>query len=408
MLVMASVIFPQYYHEYHQTDDTVFKIVTYGPSDDIFIWWGHAALIVENTRWNFSRVYDWGVFSYEGDDFLKEFLGDRIRYKCDSGFYNNSSYLEEDRDITVYTLNPDRRGKIAILDYVESKTLPENCYYEYHEFRDNCSTGIRDLLDIGTDGQFKAEFESIPGRFSYRQQVRRYTWFRPFADWFLGFLMGQDLDEEISVWDEMFLPIEIARNIVEFSFIDEFGVKRPMVNSVSIVNSSKERQPILNEPLETWPFTLALGILCAIFIFTLAYIGDKFPRISRVSSGIIHSFMGLFFGASGFVLCFGFSMNNDYFKQNINILFINPLLLIIVPLGIMMAINRPRYFLRKINPERIIRIIWTYVFIAAAISALLWLLPFFFQQNQSVICLILPIAFALSSIPEKLYSWFST
>ena len=166
-------------------DDLVFRIVIYGPSDDIFIWWGHAALIVHNTRWNFSRVFDWGIFSYPSDNFLYDFIHERVQYRSSVGPLNFRNYINEDRDIIVYTLNLDRRAKEIILAYAENSVRPENMYYDYHQFQDNCATRIRDIIDMGTKGQFRAVFENTPGRLTIRQHVRRFTWFRPFSEWFL-------------------------------------------------------------------------------------------------------------------------------------------------------------------------------------------------------------------------------
>jgi len=396
--IVLSSAHGQNYAERNLFDDLVFKIAIIGPSDEIFIWWGHAALIVENTRWNFSRVFDWGIFTYPSDDFLKDFLNEQVRYKCATGGLYLDEYIDEDRDITVYTLNLDSKAKKIILDYAENNILPENCYYDYHEFRDNCATRIRDIIDMGIDGQFKAAFGNVPGRFSLRQHIQRYTWFRPVSDWFLGFLMGQDLDKKITPWDEMFLPVEIARNIVDFTYTDSGGAERKLVNSVQIFNSSKNRQPILNEPLTTWPFALTAGLIASALIFFIKSIRKKHPRLSRILLGISHSLLGLFLGGCGCVLAFGFFMNNDYFKQNANILFVNPLLLAIVPLGILYAANKQF----RLNPGKCLRVLWTYVFIAVSITVLARALPFFYQQNQSVQGIVLPLALALSGIPRQM------
>jgi hypothetical protein len=381
-------------------DDLLFKIVVFGPSDEIFIWWGHAALIVENTRWGYSRVFDWGIFTYPSDSFLKDFISEKVRYKCTVGPLDMDSYVDEDRDIFVYTLNLERKGKQTILAYAEDIVLPEKSYYDYHEFHENCSTRVRDIIDMGTGGRLKAAFDGAPGRFSIRQHVRRYTWFRPFSDWFLSFLMGQNLDEKITVWEEMFLPVEIARNIAGFIYTDNSGLERKLVSSAQIFNTSKKRPPVLNEPLTTWPFALVAGAIAAVLFFFIKESGKKHPRPARILLGLSHSLLGLLFGGSGCVLVFSiFFMSNDYFQQNLNILFVNPLLLVITPLGVLAALNKPF----RINPEKCLCIIWTCVFIAGSITVLLRALPFFFQQNQSVQGIILPVAFALSCIPEKIY-----
>jgi len=384
----------------HPMDYLVFKIAIYGPSDDIFIWWGHAALIVHNTRWGFSRVFDWGIFSYPSDNFMHDFIRERVQYRSASGLLNFRSYIEEDRDIVIFTLNLDRRAKEIMLAYAENSVRPENMYYDYHQFRDNCATRIRDIIDMGTMGQFRAAFEDAPGRLTIRQHVRRFTWFRPLSEWFLCFMMGQDHDEQISVWDEMFLPVEIARNIVNFSFIDYYGEERQLVSSAEIIHTSKSRPPILHAPIPTWPFALKIGFIIATLLFQVRIFGKKYPRASRIFLGLIQSVLGLFFGIIGSVLVFGaFFMNNDYFRQNFNLLFINPLLLALVPLGILSAINKTP----RINPERCLRILWNYVLIVCGLTVLIRPFPFYFQQNYGVQGLILPIALALSCVPDNIY-----
>jgi hypothetical protein len=400
LIISLTCAYAQSDSERWSEDDLLFKVVVFGPSDKVFIWWGHAALVVEHTRWNYSRVFDWGVFTYPSDNFLKDFISEKVRYKCTVGPLDMDSYIDEDRDIFVYNLNLDNKAKQAILAYAEDIVLPEKCYYDYHEFRENCATRIRDIIDMGTGGSLKAAFDSVPGRFSIRQHVRRYTWYRPFSDWFLNFMMGQNLDEKVTVWDEMFLPVEIARNITDFTYTDNSGVERRLVSSAQIFNATKKRLPILNEPLTTWPFALTAGVIAAVLLFFIKETGKKHPRPAGIFLGLIHSILGLFLGGSGCVLFFCmFFMSNDYFQQNINILFVNPLLLVIAPLGVLTALNKPF----RINPAKCLRIIWSYVFIACCFTVLLRALPFFFQQNQSVQGIILPIAFVLSCIPEEIF-----
>jgi hypothetical protein len=375
-------------------DDLLFKVAVFGPSDDIFIWWGHAALIVENTRWKYSRVFDWGIFSYPSDNFLWDFLHDQIRYKCTVDSLDLQMYIDEDRDITVYTLNLEAEYKRRILDYAEHNVLPENCYYEYHEFRDNCSTRIRDLIDIGTGGQLKTWARDTPGRLTTRQHIRRFTWFRPVSDRILDFLMGQDLDAPLTVWDEMFLPVEVGRHIAGFTYTDSSGVEQPLVRSVELANASKKRPPVLHAPLRRWPGDLLLGMLPAALAAALQLLRKNKPRPGRAAWGLFHCVLGLAVGIAGCVLVYAwFFMKNDYIQQNINLLFINPLALAAVPLGILTASSRAD----PVRPERYLRILWGYVAVSGILTQLLRVLPAFSQHNQSVAALVVPAALLLSA-----------
>ena len=254
---------------------------------------------------------------------------------------------------------------------------------------------------MGIGGQLKAAFSEAPGRYSYRQHILRYTWFRPLPDWILGFLMGQNLDEKITPWEEMFLPVEIGRYITDFTYKDDSGVERKLVNSVQVIYSSKNRQPVLTEPLRTWPFALTIGLIAMALLLLVKTLGKKYLRTCRIILGLSQIFLGLILGGASCVLAFGFTMNNDYFQQNTNILFVNPLYIALVPLGVLSIFNKQF----RISPRKMLRIFWTYVFIAGNITVLIRVLPFFYQQNQSVQGLILPIAFALSGLPKKIY-WF--
>jgi hypothetical protein len=394
LLILLSPLWVQGqgYTAGRDVDNLVFKIAVFGPADEIFIWWGHAALIVENTRWNYSQVFDWGIFSYPGEDFLRDFLANLIRYNCSVESLNLEPYREEDRDIIVYTLDLEADKKELILAYAENNVLPENRYYNYHEFRDNCSTRVRDIIDMGTGGQFGEWAAGTPGRFSRRQHIRRFTWARPVWDWFLDFLMGQDLDEPVTLWDEMFLPVEMGRCISDFSYTDSSGAGRKLVKSVALLNASKERQPILSTVPSRWPGDLLLGLLAAALVQALRILGGKKPRAGRIVWGIFQSLAGLALGILGWILVYAqFFMKNDYIQQNINLIFVNPLPLLALPLGVMSAAGLTRF-----KPDKYLRVLWLVISGAGILSLLLRLFPAFFQQNQSTLALILPLTLLLS------------
>jgi hypothetical protein len=376
-------------------DDPAFKIVVFGPADDMFIWWGHAALVVENTRWNSSRIFDWGIFSYPGDDFLKSFLNNEVRYNSAVETLDYRPYVGEDRDITVYTLDLEAEGKNRILGYAENNVLPENKYYAYHEFRDNCSTRIRDLVDMGTGGQFREWAAKTAGRLPIRRHVRRFTWSRPVWDWLLDLLMGRDLDAPVTLWDEMFLPVELGRNIAAFSYTDSSGATRKLVRSVELVSASRERPPVLHEPLDLWPGALLLGLLPAAAALGLGLLRRKKPLAGRIAGGIFQAAAGLALGLLGCVLVYArFFMKNDYIRQNLNLLFVNPLPLAALPLGILAAAGRTR-----LKPETCLRAIWACVAGGGLLSLLLRLIPGFSQRNQAALALVLPLALLLSLGP---------
>ncbi|MDR0376163.1 MAG: DUF4105 domain-containing protein [Spirochaetaceae bacterium] len=387
------------------------KVAVMGPGDQLYFRWGHAALIIEDAVTGKSRFYDWGIFSFDADHFFVNFAFGRLIYRCgaspsDSAF---RQYRATNRDITVYMLDLPDHKKEEIRRFAEWNILPENRNYYYHHFKDNCATRIRDILDIATDGQFNAAFGAAPGQYTLRQQIKRHLWSSPFYDWILNFWMGQDIDAPTTVWQEMFLPQKIGDCIQDFTYRDPDGRVRKLVTSVEAVNRSVNRPPVLAAPCKLWPGTLAVSLAAVILLGVFSAIRRRRPAAGRVLLGVSHALFGLFFGTAGALLFFmALFTNHDYTYHNSNLIYANPLLLAAVPLGVMAARGRSRakrpekrkrFRPPRVSPENLLRILWTYVFLGGVLSMALKLLPWFYQQNQADLALILPIALALALLP---------
>jgi hypothetical protein len=403
-VIMGIIFFlaaPAVFSQNSRGDSLTLKIAVMSPGDEVYFWWGHIALVIEDSATGQNRFYDYGLFSFDTDNFFVNFALGRLLYSCGVSLAesNYNVYRRTNRDITLYTLDLPAATKEAVWRFAETNVLPENRDYFYHHFKDNCATRIRDILDLATDGQFRDAFGDAPGRYTLRQHVRRHTWFNPFFDWFLNFLMGQDIDKPITVWEEMFLPAEIGDRIQDFRYTDADGVERNLVSSVTVLNQSVDRPLPLDVPRKQWPRELVLGIILAALFVCLYWFREKKPLAGRVLLGIGQSLLGLFFGVAGLVLFFmTFFTNHDYTYHNSNVIFVNPLLLAAIPLGILLAMGK--YGDRRFSPERILTILWTYVFLGGLLTMVIKLFPGFYQQNQVTQALLLPLALCLSVLPR--------
>lgn len=378
-----------------KADDITLKLAVIGPGDELYFWWGHIGLVAEDKATGQARFFDWGVFSFENENFFVNFAFGRLLYTCavTRAELNYNFYIHTNRDITLYTLDlpPDR--KEAVLRFAENNMLPENRDYAYHHFRDNCATRIRDILDVALEGRFRAEYGNAPGRFTLRQHVRRHTWHSPLFDWLLNFLMGQGIDGPITVWDDMFLPSEIALRAGEFSYAAPDGGVKKLVSSVEVVNRAAGRPAVLDVPRRQWPRELVFSLLFS-GVIVLSFVLKGKERGYRVFTGILQSLLGLFFGAAGSVLFFmTFFTNHDYTFRNSNILFVNPPLLAAIPLGLIFAFTkkeRKRFICIQVS-----RALWVYVVLGGLLTMLIKLSPSFYQRNQVDQALVLPLALTM-------------
>jgi hypothetical protein len=388
---------------YNRGDYLTIKLGVFGPGDELYFWWGHIGLIVEDAAAGVSRLYDWGVFSFDNEDFFTNFAFGRLLYRCDTvpAEREFQRYAAANRGIRVYTLDLPPETRDYIRRFAETSLLPENRNYYYHHFKDNCATRIRDILDNALGNQFRDRYGEAPGRFTLRQHVRRHTWSHPFFDWILNFWMGQNIDAPLRVWDEMFLPSEIARNIEDFSYRDAEGRERKLVSRVETLYRARNRPPVLETPRRQWPGELCLGLLAAAVLGLCMVLEKKKVPAGRVILGLSQSFLSLFFGVVGFLLFFMMAFtNHDYTYNNANILYVNPLLFAGLPLGIIYGFAKKEG--RRFLAGFLLRILWVYVSLGCLLSMAIKLFPPFYQQNQVTQALVLPIALVLGFLPRFL------
>jgi hypothetical protein len=384
-----------------QGDNLTIKIAVIGPGDELYFWWGHIALIIEDSITKTSFFYDYGLFSFDNENFFYNFAFGRLLYSCGvtTTKSNFDNYIKTNRDITIYTLDVPPDKKIEIREFANHNVLPENRDYFYHHFRDNCSTRIRDIIDIAVNGQFFAQYGNAPGRLTFRQHVKRHTWFSPAADWFLSFLMGQRIDTPVTVWEEMFLPAEVGRRIDEFWYTDNDNEGKKLVASAETVNRAVKRPVVLEIPRKQWPRELFFSVLLSSAFGLFIYLRKKNERAGLILSGISIGFCGLFFGITGSLLFFmSLFTNHDYSFNNTNIFFYTPLLLALIPLGAGFALTKDND--KRVTYDAFIRLIWLLTITGIFISMLIKLLPWFWQKNLTEQMLVLPVALVFTFNPD--------
>jgi len=388
---------------YAQEDNIVLKIAVVGPGDELYFWWGHIALIIEDTETGNSQFYDYGLFSFDNENFFTNFALGRLNYSCGSSptERNILVYKYTNRSVKIYTLDvlPDK--KMEVKNFAEHNILPENRDYFYHHFKDNCSTRIRDIIDLITDGQFRLKSVNTKSRFTLRDHVRRHTWFSPAVDWILNFWMGQVIDTGITVWDDMFLPSEVGNCIENYFYIDSDGNNRKLVTSVETILEAHGRPGVLDIPRLQWPRELIFSLALSAVFLSFFILQKKNHRIGRILAGSSMSITGFIFGTAALLLYFlSIFTNHDYTYQNFNMIFGTPVLLAAVPLGVFYAFTKNQE--KFIFYNFILRVIWFLTALGVLVSMILNLLPDIYQKNLTDKMLFLPVSLVFAFHPAGL------
>jgi hypothetical protein len=195
----------------------------------------------------------------------------------------------------------------------------------------------------------------------------------------------------------MFLPSEIGDRIAGFRYRDSYGRERDLVKSVDVIYRSENRPLPLDTPRDERPRNFLLSLCVAAFLCLLTAFREK--RGARVVLGLSQALLGFFFGVAGLLTFFmSFFTNHDYTYNNMNLFFVNPLLLAAVPLGILYAFSADPF--RGNFRMFLLKILWSYVAAGGVFSMVLKITPRFWQQNGATLALVLPVATALSFAPD--------
>jgi len=348
-------------------------LVTVGPGNELYLWFGHTGLILEERETGRAVFYDFGNFSFKADHFYRNFAMGRLIYSSvgvSAGAYLN--YItRENRDVTVQTLNLPAEKKVEMAAYLQWKVQPENNTYLYHHYLDNCSTRIRDLIDQALDGQLH-EATDIPAGTDFRRSFRRFSGHNFWADWFLSFLQGRTIDRPIQVWDTMFLPRELMRQVSALTVETPDG-PRPLVENTEVLVTADGRSETPAEPVSNFLPAVLYGLLTGLFLLAVqkgALSGSrKIRTLSRIGTDLILIPLSLTGGLLYFMILF---TNHQVTYENINMMVIHPLYFLIPVL---------QMHGRKKIAQTGIRLFWQIQSVLYLLMVLINLLPSFRQGN---------------------------
>ncbi len=381
------------------------KVMTLGQGDPVYVWFGHIAIIVEDALTDNSVMFDYGVFDFRQENFYTNFAFGRLYYRAvASQATSRIKYaLGENRDITILTLDIPPEKRYELYSYLIDNVKPENSTYLYHHYYNNCSTKIRDAIDMAVDGALKDWASRIPSEYTYREHIRRYTGNHYAMDFVLNFLQSDVIDRPISLWDAMFLPDVLESALLDFSYSDAQGRHIPLVKERQTIAKAEGRKGVPEHWTAHWPFGLLVGIIIGGIGVTLSMqswrtqpFGSYTIGLSkhhRIYLGLYHTVIGLTGGMLGSLLLFMVVFtDHDVTYGNTNLLLCNPLMIIIGILGLFLMAGNMKIL-------RYIQRLWIIMAMSGLALLFMRLFSIIDQQNQLSISVILPISCSMGLGP---------
>ena len=382
-------------------------LLTYETGGLVFERFGHNALWIHDSAKGTDRHYDYGRFDFDQKNFFLRFAQGKMWYSMgeDSlpGQYIRF-YASEGRKIRSQELDLTPAQRRELRDFLEWNIQPGNAQYAYDYYLDNCSTRIRDALDRVLGGAIRRYAEQ-PSGFTWRDETRRLDEHNPFLYTGLMLALGQPVDQEMSRWEQMFLPIRLSEHLDSVKVAGPDGTLRPVVKSFQVL-AEGGRWPVPARPSNwNWRY-LAVGLVLGGVLMwlggvTLSEAKGKGPdaaastatRSQRDIRGAaflaLATLWALLAGIAGLVVTWlSLLSGHRAAHQNENILLFNLL-------ALALAVVLPRAIRRGGRTLKAARRLALMVAALAALGLLLKLLPAFSQSNLELIALALPIHLGL-------------
>jgi len=177
------------------------------PGDEIYSYFGHAAIRVIDPLYERDIVFNYGVFDYMAPHFIWRFAKgetDYILAVCRMSTFM-LEYQEDKRKVVEYELLLTPAERESLFEALVLNSKPENREYRYSHFEDNCATRVRDQIERAVGGKIKYE-TSGDRRMSFRNLIDLYLQDNSWSGLGIKLALGLPTDKISTFSEKMFLP----------------------------------------------------------------------------------------------------------------------------------------------------------------------------------------------------------
>ena len=284
------------------SDRTEVSIITCGPGQsELYTAFGHSAFRINDPVSGFDAIYNYGVFNFRQKNFYLNFAKGYLYYQLGVHDYRDFEYhyISENRFIheQILNLTPEQRQKL--IDFLDWNASPENKYYRYDYFYDNCATKIRDVIQgvYGDSVQFDQSY--ITTDYTIRELTDLYLTYQPWGDLGIDICLGQPMDKKAAPLEYMFLPDYVESGFARAK-IQRNGVAVPIVKENRIIYASapEDFSKGIFQPLYVFSFLFMLACALAYSDFKKARPSNWFDLVLLIVLGAIGLLLVLLWAAT--------------------------------------------------------------------------------------------------------------
>ncbi|AKD02782.1 DUF4105 domain-containing protein [Pontibacter korlensis] len=310
------------------------SLITCSSGPDLYAIFGHSAVRVNDPATGLDVIFNYGTFDFDEPNFYLKFAQGKLRYKLSVAHFRDFvySYSMDNRSVYEQELNLTEEQKQQYWAFLTNNYLPENRFYLYDFFFDNCATRIRDGLEATFPNQLTFNISHFDKDYSFRNLIDLYLGPQPWGDFGIDLALGARIDQEATPYQYMFLPDYLSKGFGNATIVQN-GQTAPLTLEPRVIF---ERDPSI--PLEGgWltPQVLFWTFLLVVVALTVADFVKR--RRSRVFDMVFFLVLGLL---GIVVLLLWFATDHQATAYNFNLLWA-------IPTHAVVAFFLARYALRE-------------------------------------------------------------
>ncbi len=216
ILIVLLLVLPNINRAQTPADSAQIYLITASSGTETYAAFGHSAIRVYDPTRNYDVVYNFGTFDFSTPNFYPKFGWGRLMYYLSKAHYEHflEAYQSEGQAIYLQKFNLTNEEKWQFINNLETNYLPQNRYYRYDFFYDNCATRIRDIVEKSINGKLVYDSTYITKPTTFRQLIESDLGRTPWNFFGINILMGKGTDSIANLRNYMFLPLHM-RNIFE-------------------------------------------------------------------------------------------------------------------------------------------------------------------------------------------------
>ncbi|MGI9544298.1 MAG: DUF4105 domain-containing protein [Cyclobacteriaceae bacterium] len=296
------------------------SIITADPGQEaLFTVFGHSAIRVVDPLNQIDYAFNYGVFDFDQPNFYLNFARGYLNYmlaqqETETFVYQ---YVYFKRSVHEQVLDLSLTQRQAVFDFLTNNVKPENRYYLYDYFYDNCATRVRDVFENVLGEELKLDLQYLTPKDSFRSLVDSLAYLQPWGDLGIDLCLGLPMDKKINAYEYMFLPEYIRQAFGQATVENTNGLAKPLVKKSRLIyesNGTQATRPFLSPQLVFW------SLFTVLLVFT--YLGYRKQRAYRIIDIIWFGILGLL-GVLLFALWF--ATDHNAAAWNLNLLWAIPL-----------------------------------------------------------------------------------